>query len=172
MNTQRARSPAPPLPPSKDHSSSSHSTFSSNRPDSRYVNLDLAEAVRDSVHIGSEPRALLAPALPTIRPTNNISSNSSSRSIPRRTPSPLPPGASEGYQATHGYSQSSSDMSMMPQPQLPSQRMAVQNPFELDEVEPTGTGRIKPPGVNAHSGIESSAMHHPGRAKINRAMTG
>ncbi len=174
MNTQRAQSPAPPPPP-KDTSnciSSRHPTFPSDS-QSRYVNADLAEAVRDSVHIGSGPRptsqtSLVPPllALEKIKP-------SFIPPQPRRTPSPLPPGAAESSQPSHGYSKSSPDMSSMMQPQLPSQRMGVQNPFEQDEVEPTGTGRIRAPGGTSGTlGIEGSGVMPSSRTKFSRATTG
>lgn len=173
----RTRSPAPPPPPPKDTSnghgqkSRSHSTNNTSAStESRYVNVDLAEAVRDSVHIGSSS---LAPPPPTTSELTNIN-----ETYLRRTPSPLPPGAGTSFQPSHGYSKSSPDMSSMAQPQLPSQRIAtattaVQNPFEQDEVEPVGNGRLRPPGAAQPAlGIEGPGVVPVSRAKFSRAATG
>ncbi len=75
----------------------------------------------------------------------------------------------------HSHSQSSPDMPSMAQPQLPSQRMAVQNPFEQDEVEPSETGRVRAPGGTKAapvSGIEALGVVPANRAKNSGAMTG
>ena len=177
MSAQGARFPAPPPPPPKDsHINSSYrSTLPPPRPQSRFINSELAEAVRDSVHIGSSQQSVdLAP------PFTDFTANQSSKqpqkgSLPRRTPSPLPPGAAEPFIPSHGYSQSSPDMSAMSRPQLPSQRMAEQNPFEQDELEPAGSGRIRAPeGVRSVQGttMDGSGVIPPSRAKFNRAFTG
>lgn len=182
MAIQRTRSPAPPPPPPKDTLTST-SSQPSTRPESRYLNSDLAEALKASVHIGTGPKpsTALAPPL-TGQPINNNTDNiavtqpSPNPSVPRRTPSPLPPGAAEGFMPTHGYSRSSPDMSSITQPQLPSQRMAVQNPFEQDEMEPSGTGRVRAPGgvrsAALPANVETQGVLPAGRVRINRATTG
>ncbi|WWC60957.1 uncharacterized protein I303_103534 [Kwoniella dejecticola CBS 10117] len=120
--------------------------------------------------------------------------------VPRRTPSPNTQQQEEAtrmsvyqhqqqdrHQPTHNYSHSSPDMSIMTNPQgqqpaLPSARMsqmAPQNPFEDDEIEPAGTGRIKPPGSGhapnrsfGGTSIESDGFVQPHRAKFGRSQTG
>ncbi|OCF36475.1 hypothetical protein I316_01724 [Kwoniella heveanensis BCC8398] len=145
---------------------------------------------------GSAPGASIL--LDTSSNNNNTSSTRSGNGpplpsldplVPRRTPSPNPPNAnaeqrmSSVFQPTHGYSQSSPDMSSIAQqPALPSARMsqlAVSNPFEEDEIEPAGTGRIKPPnGHNANNksigglGLEGDGLVQPTRTKFTRSHTG
>ncbi|WWC89899.1 uncharacterized protein L201_004828 [Kwoniella dendrophila CBS 6074] len=130
------------------------------------------------------------PPLPSLNPL-----------IPRRTPSPNVPNISQdnkmnttspsssSYQPTHNYSQSSPDMSLImsnlpQQPSLPSARMnqlAPKNPFEDDEIEPSGQGRIKPPGsghtqqnksFGGGTSLESDGLIQHNRAKFNRSQTG
>ncbi|WRT67268.1 uncharacterized protein IL334_004235 [Kwoniella shivajii] len=224
--------PPPPLPPPKDYSSTStsflsphshsHSSSASARSsiNSKYVDQDLAEAVRNSVQIKT-PRPVSTSAqsgrglgsrssnsnlhtnsilLDTgITSTTNGSTISSSKQpplpslnplIPRRTPSPniIPQQNSQSqnmntFQPTHHYSQSSPDMSSVSQqPSLPSTRMkemVPQNPFEDDEIEPTGNGRIKPPGSGhvpnrsfGGTSLESDGTIQPNRTKFNRSQTG
>ena len=176
MSSSRSRTPAPPPTPPKDtssfiNSSSYPSTHAST--DSRYVNVDLAEAVRDSVHIRSEPKSSSFP--PSLG--GDLTNTASSRpSQPRRTPSALSPSTASTFQPSHSFSQTPSNMQSMAQPQLPSQRMAtqtIQNPFEQDEVEPSGTGRVRPPGAaKPASGLEGVGSESVSRAKFNRAATG
>ncbi|WVQ98833.1 hypothetical protein IAU59_005964 [Kwoniella sp. CBS 9459] len=157
------------------------------RPTSHYSNarapgasilLDTSNNNNNNTHT----RSGNGPPLPSLDPL-----------VPRRTPSPNPPLANsnntiaeEGmsvFQPTHGYSQSSPDMSSIAQqPALPLARMsqlAVSNPFEEDEIEPAGTGRIKPPGSghNANKsigalGLEGDGLVQPTRTKFTRSHTG
>ena len=181
MIGQRQRSPAPPQPPPKDAKdesvySSSTSTHPSILPstnyDTRYVNDNLAEAVKDSVHIGTTSK--LAPPVSLSRDQTDSVSRLYSDPQPsqaahsRWTPSSNPSGNT--FQPTHGYSQSSPDMSSITQPQLPSQRMQGQNPFEQDEIEPNGTGRLRASGALGIS--EAGGAVPPSRGKITRATTG
>jgi hypothetical protein len=169
-----------PKLPSKDNQSrhtTTTPTTTSTRPSSifdahqsssrsRYVNDDLAEAVRDSVQIGpgrQEARhkashERLAPPLST-----TVTHPAHGRTSPLAMQT--------SFQPSHGYSQSSPDMASIAQPALPSQRMQAinQNPFEEDEIEPAGTGRIKPPKVQA---VEAHGQITPTRAKFARTATG
>jgi hypothetical protein len=89
----------------------------------------------------------------------------------------MPPGAGRpAFTPGHNYSQSSPDMSAISQPQLPSALMArasvAQNPFEQDEVEPMGSGRVRPPGAlpsKGALGMEGAGVVAPNRAKFSRA---
>lgn len=162
-----------PRPPPKDQFLS---------PNSDYINQDLAEAVRDSVRIKSSP-------------SSNQSHNSYSSAQPpddpythtgtRRTPSPNPPRPIDVFNPTKpSYDEVSPSwpevdnfdaMASGPasgQPALPSARMQqLQNPFEEDEIEPVGTGPVKPPGFRNFT-LEENGTVHPRRTKFSRAQTG
>lgn len=58
------------------------------------------------------------------------------------------------------------------QPALPSARMQqLKNPFEEDEIEPAGTGVIKPPDIRNFA-LEGNGAVQPRRNKFSRAQTG
>ena len=53
----------------------------------------------------------------------------------------------------------------------------VQNPFEMDEVEPAGTGKLRPPGSSRVTGLTAAEVAaavpvQPARQKFVRAQTG
>lgn len=166
----RQRSPAPPHLPPKDSSSSLSSTHSASRPTSRHINIDLAEAVRDSVQIGgksaqaspnldfsSTSRFRQSPNLPQQPSLNPL--------VPRRTPSPNPPQNQNSALRADNHNITANRMSYL-QPELPSQRViSSQNPFESDEIEPP-PGPIRQP-VRSASGDALNG----GRGKLTRAQT-
>lgn len=176
--TFRQRSPAPPTLPPKDSSSSLassyHSTTSSRhssiRPKSSFVNNDLAEAVRDSIHIG--PKDGSNPNSPNI----DFSSSTGSRLpnppslnplVPRRTPSPRIPSDPPILVAPKA-----NRMSYL-QPQLPSQRiLSSQNPFESDELEPPLP--VQQPNLRTVNENGGDVMGQGGysRTKLARAQSG
>lgn len=158
----------PPPPPTKDTSSAANAHHLG-RPSSRYVNNTLAEAVRDSVHIGSGrasakgngaryspppqlPRDYsidlsddLAPPLPAPGAGTYLTSTSGSRRGVER-------------QAHHQHSSSSPDIDFgalsMAQPRLPSQYMADQNRNPFDE------------DLDAKSRASTAAREGPGGATL------
>ncbi|WVF72058.1 hypothetical protein IAT40_006870 [Kwoniella sp. CBS 6097] len=183
--------------PQRDHSQSQQQQqqYQRARPISHYSSNARGAASGGSILLdtnnsdaGYSTRSGNGPPLPSLDPL-----------VPRRTPSPNPPLAYSTtntntntiaeeedmsvFQPTLGYSQSSPDMSSIAQqPALPSARMsqlAVSNPFEEDEIEPAGTGRIKPPG-NGHNaqksigslGLEGEGLVQPTRTKFTRSHTG
>ena len=168
----RQRSPVPPTLPPKDSSSSLHSSFHSIRPNSRYINADLAEAVRDSVQIRSEnsspvPGDIDFSAPSSTYPVNNnqhLNPNSTIRLVtppslvplvPRRSPSPRinKPNPDIGIET-----RKDNRMSYI-QLQLPSQRIiSAENPFETDELDSFQQTRLAGDGN--------------GRHKLARAQTG
>lgn len=81
-----------------------------------------------------------------------------------------PPSAS--YQPAHNYSRSTGGMVNVAPPQLNHVQRTL-NPFEEDEVEPEGDGRIRPPSLAAPvmSG-EAAGVIPPSRAKFSRASSG
>lgn len=170
--TFRQRSPAPPIPP-KDSSTSLASSYhsSSSRHSTRIVNTELAEAVRDSVHIGSRDGS--NPDSPNI----DFSSSTGTRLpnppslnplIPRRTPSPRIPPPEDNLPST----KTTNRMSYL-QPQLPSQRIITsQNPFESDELEPPLP--VQQTTIRAVHGNDGDIMGQSvyARTKLARAQTG
>lgn len=162
---------------------------------------DLPEAFRDVVQISPNAAAAASSTLPETLHAPSASSSSSSSLHTRRTPSPRIAGSlarpayssntrQAGGAAQHGGNgphQFSTDMSAsLGQPELPSQRMrnaaAAQNPFEQDEVEPAGAGRVAPPlAHHKHNAAvsngsrdaeyESAGTVAPNRAKFTRGMT-
>ncbi|WVO20786.1 uncharacterized protein IAS62_002086 [Cryptococcus decagattii] len=158
-----------PRPPPKDQFLSANTD---------YINQDLAEAVRDSVRIKSPD-------------WSNRSYNSSSaqqfddpytHTGTRRTPIPNPPRPINVFQPNKP---SHNDLSpevdnfdamasgpASAQPALPSARMQqLKNPFEEDEIEPAGTGAIKPPDIR-NCALEGNGAAQPKRNKFSRAQTG
>jgi len=163
----RQRSPAPPTLPPKDNPSSFHtsSLHSNSRPTSNHINVDLAEAVRASVHIGGKS-ALDSPGLDFsatsgLRAQPNRPQQSSFHPlVPNRTLSPNPPPGS-----SLGIDQKGSNRMSYLQPELPSQRViSSQNPFESDEIEPP-LGPVRQPGQMT----SGDAVN--GRGKLARAQT-
>ncbi|OWZ70842.1 hypothetical protein AYX14_03735 [Cryptococcus neoformans] len=161
-----------PRPPPKDQFLS---------PNSDYINQDLAEAVRDSVRIKSSSsnrsNNSYSPAQQLDDPHTNTGA--------RRTPSPNPPrpinvvnppkpsydDLSPSWPEVDNFDAMASDPASG-QPALPSTRMQqLQNPFEEDEIEPVGTGPVKPPGIRNFA-LEENGTVHPRRTKFSRAQTG
>jgi hypothetical protein len=135
-----SRNTPPPLP-SKGYDPSSYYNNTSNT-HTNYNPTDLAEAIRDTVHISGK--------------SSNTSLRSNSKyqqQQPSRSYSP------SNLQSSHSYTRSSPDMSHITQqqahqPMLPSAMIQAVNPFEEDEVEPERR-RNKGPA--------------PPRQKVNRA---
>ncbi|ADV19588.1 hypothetical protein I305_03019 [Cryptococcus gattii E566] len=159
-----------PRPPPKDQFLSANTD---------YINQDLAEAVRDSVHIKSPDWSNRG---------NNSYSSAQQFDDPythtgtRRTPSPNPPRPINVFQPNKpSYNDLSPEvdnfdaMASDPasaQPALPSARMQqLKNPFEEDEIEPAGTGAIKPPDIRNFA-LEGNGAVQPRRNKFSRAQTG
>lgn len=160
------QSSTPPPPPGQvasgpyDYSLAPPSSLPSTHP-------DLPEAFRDVVQIS-----------PAVAGAATLESTSVPDShYIRRTPSPRVPAAYNGC--------TSGDMSAVGHPQLPSQVMrgSNQNPFEQDEIEPAGSGRVQPPqaraavagGSSSSNGAlayESAGTVAPNRAKFSRTATG
>lgn len=161
MNRQASPSPSrppPPPPKAKEESGYGHLPpldFSSPPSTSRYVDGQLADAIHDSVQIGS---SRLTTAQPRRAP--------SPAGIPR--PSTTYLAAPVQHPATSQHHRSSSDMSGIVQPQLPSKMMAARNPFEEDEVEPVGQGRVRPPGSTR---AQEAPPPPPTRQKLPRSST-
>lgn len=173
-NCQPLSHPAPfnmlPRPPPKDQFLSANTG---------YINQDLAEAVRDSVRIKSPDWSN--------RSYNSYSSAQQfddpyTHTGTRRTPSPNPPRPINVFQPNKpSYNDLSpevdnfDDMASDPasaQPALPSARMQqLKNPFEEDEIEPAGTGAIKPPDIRNFA-LEGNGAGQPRRNKFSRAQTG
>nr|KIR85599.1 hypothetical protein I308_04295 [Cryptococcus tetragattii IND107] len=159
-----------PRPPPKDQFLSANTG---------YINQDLAEAVRDSVRIKSPDWSN--------RSYNSYSSAQQfddpyTHTGTRRTPSPNPPRPINVFQPNKpSYNDLSpevdnfDDMASDPasaQPALPSARMQqLKNPFEEDEIEPAGTGAIKPPDIRNFA-LEGNGAVQPRRNKFSRAQTG
>ncbi|ORY27198.1 hypothetical protein BCR39DRAFT_560141 [Naematelia encephala] len=165
MSTSRLRSPAPPppsLPPKQDltaRNSTSYLNIDFSNPPPIVLDEDqkLAAALRDTVRISPRPKS-------TLLPENSSAYHSSNHT-----------GGSRGK---YTYSQSIPDLVSLGKPQLPSARMAEQNknPFEEDEVEPSGTGRVGPPKLAGTTtvtsrGIENTATTQPSRQKYNRTLS-
>jgi hypothetical protein len=118
----------PPLPPPKGYDSSYYNNNNNNNNtrnnNPNYNPTDLAEAIRDTVHISGK--------------SSNTSLRSNSKyqqQQPSRSYSP------SNLQSSHSYTRSSPDMSHITQqqtqqPMLPSAMIQAVNPFEEDEVEP------------------------------------
>ncbi|KAK4686390.1 hypothetical protein P7C73_g3737, partial [Tremellales sp. Uapishka_1] len=165
----RGPSPLPPLPP-KDRPQSAFTAASTVYLTPSTHSGHLADALRDSVHIRSS-REDVNNQDAGAQTTSYRSLDPNTRSSilqPRRTPSP-------SFQPTHHHSQSSPDMASIAQPNLPStqMRLANRNPFEDDEVEPVGSGRVKPPPVGKGSwGPEGTGTVPSTRQSFNRSMTG
>ncbi|WVO13928.1 hypothetical protein L204_101553 [Cryptococcus depauperatus] len=108
-----------------------------------YINKDLVEAVRDSVHI---------------KPSSSSSSllDEPQSILLNNDPAPLDTMTSASGMPGH-------------QPDPPSSRMRqLQNPFDEDEVDPADNGRMKPP----EGGLEDVQVLQPRRAKFTKAHTG
>jgi hypothetical protein len=183
--SHRQRSPAPPSLPPKDSSSSLASSYHSSTSQSRHINVDLAEAVRDSVQIGHRSSSaspvnsgavdFSAPAATYHHHNNNNSTGTRSplppslnplvpgrTASPHRSPQPSP--EKLATQAKSPNANGSTRMSFM-QPQLPSQRIiSAQNPFETDELDFT-TAQPATQRVGNADGASS-------RIKLLRAQTG
>jgi hypothetical protein len=138
--TSRRRSPAPPIPPSKERERgylSSNIRHSSQRPTSQFVNSDLADAVRDSVYIGPNAQGLdFSRREPPPIPQSASSANSLSPVDSEEYASIIDCSVRQGAYASSRYS----SLDMAP-PSLPSQILATQNqnPFEQDE--PIASGK-------------------------------
>jgi hypothetical protein len=136
-----SRHTPPPLPPPKEYRHSSYSN--NNNIQTNYNPTDLAEAIRDTVH---------------------ISSKSSNSSLNRTRDFSQPQQPSQSYspsnlQSSHSYTRSSPDMSHVTQqqaqqPMLPSAMVHAVNPFEEDEVEPERR-KTKQVGQKAGRGTSS-----------------
>lgn len=159
-----SRNTPPPMPPPKDQSqytyynnntgrtttTSRHSSYNNNNNNPN----DLAEAIRDTVHISGK------------------SSSNSLRTAARQDRQQRSYSPSQLNQAqTHSYTRSSPDMSshmtqqqhQHQQPMLPSAMATASNPFEEDEIEP----ERRKGGAAAGGG----AAAQPSRQKISRATT-
>ena len=118
-----SRNTPPPLP-TKGYDSSYYNNNTRNNTTTNYNSTDLAEAIRDTVHISGKSSNT------SLRSNKQFQQQQPSRSY---SPSNL--------QSSHSYTRSSPDMSHITQqqtqqPMLPSAMVQAVNPFEEDEVEP------------------------------------
>lgn len=146
-----SRNTPPPLPPPKDqyNTSSRQSSYNNNNNNYQSYNSnnnpnDLAEAIRDTVHISNKSSS------------NSLRTGTSRLNQQQQQRSYSP----SNLHQTHSYTRSSPDMSHLPQgqqqPMLPSAMVHATNPFEEDEIEPE------------RRGMSGGA---PTRQKITRATT-
>jgi hypothetical protein len=124
IDPDMSRNTPPPLPTEGYDSSYYNNNNNSNNRTSNYNPTELAEAIRDTVHISGK--------------SSNTSLRSNSKyqqQQPSRSYSP------SNLQSSHSYTRSSPDMSHITQqqaqqPMLPSAMIQAVNPFEEDEIEP------------------------------------
>ncbi|WVQ78360.1 hypothetical protein IAT38_000445 [Cryptococcus sp. DSM 104549] len=139
------------------------------------------------------------PALPSLNPLVPRRTPSPNPPHPAAAARPISAfHSAPSYHSTHSHSSAhaqdplspaspdlDSDLMITGQPALSSARLQqmqqqqqVQNPFEEDEVEPAGTGRVRPPGSHAAKEsfgggeMEGAGVVQPQRVKFSRAHTG